>query len=113
MEIVFYASVILSLMFVFFLGALFGWTRHQNFLERTMGKMISHVTEEIRKNSIEITIEKHGTMIYIYDKNTKQFMAQGSSRNEIENILHKKFPGKKFVADQKEIDAGFSDAKSL
>jgi len=40
-------------------------------------------------------------------------MAQGSSRNEVEEILLKKFPGKKFVADQKEIDEGFSDAKSL
>jgi hypothetical protein len=113
MEFVFYSSIILSLMFVFMLGALFGWTRHQNFLDRTMHKMIREVTTEIRKNSIEITIEKHGAMIYIYDKNTKQFMAQGSSRDEVEEILLKKFPGKKFVADQKEIDEGFSDAKSL
>jgi hypothetical protein len=49
-------------------------------------------------------------MTYIYDKETKQFMAQGKTREELKTILHEKFPGKKFAASETEIKDGLRDA---
>lgn len=113
MEVISYIAYALSLLFIFLLGAVFGWSRHEEYVNNRMNNIIKHMHAEIKKDVIEITIENHNGMIYIYNKDTKSFMAQGSTRQEVEKILLDKFPGKKFAADPREIEEGLRDAKSI
>ena len=39
-------------------------------------------------------------MLYVYDKDTKQFMAQGSSKEDVEKVLVERFPGKRFACHE-------------
>jgi dTDP-4-amino-4,6-dideoxygalactose transaminase len=54
--------------------------------------------EEIKKKYLPIKIEKveHGYFVYSIPDNT--FMAQGATRQELEQNLDKRYPGKRFAA---------------
>jgi len=54
--------------------------------------------EEIKKKYLPIKIEKveHGYFVYSIPDNT--FMAQGTTRKELEENLDKRYPGKRFAA---------------
>ena len=95
---------------VFLLGALYGWNVHERFMDRKFNEVLGAVSKTINENVIHINIEKHDGMIYIYDKETKNFMAQGKTRDEVESVLAEKFPGKKFASSTEELKAGFGDA---
>jgi len=69
---------------------------------------MSNLSHSLEQEPIQITIEKHGDMIYVYNKETKQFMAQGKTQGELEKILLEKFPGKRFAASESDLEAGFS-----
>jgi len=65
--------------------------------EETLEVLQEHI-DEIKKKYLPIKIEKveHGFFVYSLPDNT--FMAQGSNRNELEENLDKRYPGKKFAA---------------
>lgn len=52
----------------------------------------------------ELEIERVGNMIYAYDKQTHQFLAQGTSIKEMLDAYHKRYPTRK-VLDLKPQDA--------
>ena len=110
MEYIFVLLLVFAFGFVFFLGIVYGWHVHERYLDRKMNQVMRAIHEDINENVIHINIERHGDMTYIYDKETKQFMAQGKTREELETILHEKFPGKKFAASETEIRDGLRDA---
>jgi hypothetical protein len=104
-----YAVVILiGLIMLFLIGATYGWLLHQRFIVGRIKTLMSNISNSNDKEVIEINIEKHGDMIYVYDRETKQFMAQGKTREELEKILLEKFPGKRFAAPESQLETGFS-----
>ena len=69
---------------------------------------IEEKVQEETKDKIYVTIEKHNDVIYVYDKINSTFMAQGKSKEEVEDVLSKRYPGKKFAASEEELaKAGF------
>ena len=52
---------------------------------------------------IHITIESHSGVLYVYNKNDSSFMAQGSTREELEEALDSRFPGKRFAASKEDL----------
>lgn len=56
----------------------------------------SHPKVETDKVNVEITRE--GDQCYVYDAATGEFLAQGSTKEEIIDILTKKYPTKSFNA---------------
>jgi hypothetical protein len=104
-----YAVVILiGLIMLFLIGTTYGWLLHQRFIVARIKTLMSNISNSTDKEVIEINIEKHGDMIYVYDRETKQFMAQGKTREELEKILLEKFPGKRFAAPESQLETGFS-----
>lgn len=100
---------ILLCMIVFFVGALYGWHLRERHAERYVHHILKDVVQEqIIPNLVHIEIEKSDNMIYIYNKEDKSFMAQGSTRKEVEENLAKRFPGKIFGADDNNLrEVGF------
>lgn len=63
-----------------------------------MLKELDKATTDYRDNFIQISIEQHNGMFYVYSINDKSFMAQGETRSALEESLAKRYPGKKFAA---------------
>lgn len=94
--------------FVFFIyGVSVGWKARERYAFRLTQKLLENLEESVEKEAeskVQVTIEKHGDVIYVYDKKSSQFMAQGNSKAELENVLSQRFPGKKFAASQEELE---------
>lgn len=69
---------------------------YQHNLQRALDFIDSH--------TVVVTIVKDGEYFLVYNKETKEFLAQGKSHQEIVNILRKRFPDKAFTADRENID---------
>lgn len=99
--------------FCFFIyGVAVGWKAREKHALRLAEKLLDGLEEQVEKeeaeSKVQVTIEKHGDVIYVYDKKSSQFMAQGNSKSEIEDVLSQRFPGKKFAASQEDLEkAGF------
>lgn len=107
-DFLYYALIILSCSIIFFIGMLYGWGLHQRMMVRRIRSALSELGQTLEDEIVEVSIEKHDDVIYVYDKHTKQFMAQGKDRKEVEQILAEKFPGKRFAAPQTEIEQGLT-----
>jgi len=97
---------------IWFMGAVYGWYARERHSKRQvdmfMKKMDSVVHEEVSEHFIQINIEKHHDVFYIYDKERNTFMAQGKTKQEVESVLADMFPDKKFLADKQNLkDMGF------
>jgi len=82
------------------MGAVSGWKAREEHAKNVTEKLINHLQEsverQVEESVIHITIEKHNEMFYVYDRETNEFMAQGSSKDEVETNLQKRYPGKRF-----------------
>ena len=106
METVLLAVVLIA---VWLWGAVFGWQARERHAERKLNELLKHVEEEpdTQENHIHITIEKHNDVFYVYGKHDNQFMAQAPTVKELEDVLQKRYPGKKFACPEKNmIDVG-------
>lgn len=88
---------------IWIMGAVYGWYARERHAIRTIDRIMSDIydeTSEVESNTrIHITIEKHNDVFYVYDKEKNEFMAQGSTRKELETNLAKRYPNKHFAAD--------------
>jgi len=88
---------------VWMMGAVSGWNAREKHAKTQVEKHFQNIqefVEEQEEEQIHIIIEKHNDMLYVYDKDTKQFMAQGSSKEAVEKILIERFPGKRFACPE-------------
>jgi hypothetical protein len=90
-----------------FMGMVYGWYARERHARRTIDKFMMHieeaVSEQVDDSIIPISIETHNGMIFVYKKDTSEFMGQGSTRWELEQNLAKRFPDKKFAADKEQL----------
>jgi len=78
-------------------GAVAGWRAREQHAKNVTEKFIEQLNHSNDSDdTVQITIEKHNNVFYVYDRNTNEFMAQGSSKDEVENNLQKRYPGKRF-----------------
>jgi hypothetical protein len=104
-----FAALVLLLCVV--LGFRLGWVAREMHAKRILREMVEMVddSEEENDETIAITIDKHNDQFFVYSLHDSTFMAQGSTRQEVEKHLEQQFPGKKFVAThQNLIDVGFA-----
>jgi L-lysine 2,3-aminomutase len=79
------------------MGAVSGWKAREEHARQVTEKFIDRMQQsEEDDDTIQITIEKHNDVFYVYDRHTNEFMAQGSSKYEVETNLKKRYPGKTF-----------------
>jgi hypothetical protein len=99
MEDIFYIVIVVI---AFVGGVVYGWglrERHaQRKLDNLLDKFEHAVQEEINESLIKITIESHSGMFYVFNKDTDEFMGQARTRKELEEVLAKRYPDKRFMA---------------
>lgn len=88
----------------------FGWNMREAVAKYKMQKLME-LAEEMQEEDqeyIKIVIEKHDDMFFVYEENDKTFLAQASSKEELDKSLRARFPGKLFaVKEENLIEVGF------
>jgi hypothetical protein len=89
---------------VYLAGAVHGWNLRERYAKRLLGMIAKQVEEQIEQetqNLTHIVIEKHNDTFFVYDKETNRFMAQGTTKDEVEEVLKQRFPEKRFACSEK------------
>ena len=60
---------------------------------------IDELTKQLKNKIIQVNVEKHGSVFYLYERDTNRFIAQGSNINEIKKTCEDRFKGTVIVAD--------------
>ena len=94
---------ILYVFLVFAVGFLVGWNEREKWASKKVDALLDMFNKEVEKqveeSRIDIKIEKHNDVYYVFNKHTDDFMAQASTRKELEDALAARFSGKRFFAD--------------
>ena len=90
---------------VWIMGAVYGWYARERHAKRTIERFVKEVMPAVQESDVRIhvTIEKHNGVFYVYDKVKNEFMAQGSTRKELEDNLAKRYPDKYFAATNEDL----------
>jgi len=91
------------IMMIFAAGAAYGFYVHKREVDRRLNNIMYAFQQDLNENVIQISLERHNDTIYVYDRQTKQFMAQGKTGKEVEDELVAKYPNKKFAASTEDI----------
>jgi len=94
---------------IFICGFIVGWNCLKYWVTYRAHKMLSSLEaqEHTKPNRINVEITREGSQCYVYNAKTGEFLAQGSSKDEIIDILTKKYPNMSFNASAdnlKEVD---------
>lgn len=99
--------VLIFLVAVFFWihGAYSGWKAREKHAQRMTEELLKNFKDEEDEEDdlIQITIEEHHGILYVYDKENDTFLAQGKNREELEDNLSSRFPGKRFAATSEDL----------
>jgi hypothetical protein len=87
---------------VWALGVKSGWDARERHASKITKQFLDAMqdAEEDQEELLHIVIENHNDMLFVYDKDTEQFMAQGSTREDVEKVLVERFPGKRFACHE-------------
>lgn len=71
-------------------------------LESVMVDLQKEINDEVKDPEINIKIEAVNGQLYVYRKETSEFLAQGTNYDEILNILKSKFTDVKFAVTKED-----------
>lgn len=60
-------------------------------------------TDKERKDVVVVSIEKHGEIYYLFDRDNDSFIAQGKDEDELKEAVRKRFPNKVFMASEEHL----------
>ncbi len=89
--------------FLILLGALVvgfiaGWNGRERHAMNTIHKILEEAeeAEESAEQPERMRLERHGEVIYAFTVENDTFIAQGTTLEELDSAIQKRFPGKKF-----------------
>lgn len=103
---------------IFIVGVAFGWFAREQHAIRKVQKMFAQAekeaAEKIDENTVTAKLEIHHGHFYMFDAETDEFLGQGETKEELSEILRKKFPEKAFVLQKEQYNKlGVFDGKSV
>lgn len=104
---------ILSLLFGMVISIWFGWHMREVVARHKMQKLMELAQEmeednDLPDNYIRIVIEKHNDTFFVYEEENSTFLAQATSKEDLDESLRARFPGKLFaVKEENLIQVGF------
>ena len=67
-------------------------------------EQIKDLTKKVKDNIIQVNIEKHGEVFYLFEKDTNRFIAQGINFEEVREHCESRFKGKSVVGDEAQMN---------
>ena len=96
--------MVVVIVITFVLGFKRGYEFRQYRESEEERKNISSAIDKLEKDFFEslirVKIEKVDGMLFVYNQDTNEFMAQGKNEDELADILKKRYPGKRFAAPE-------------
>jgi hypothetical protein len=87
----------------FFFYAALGWigakilSIYLTAKNKELEKQISDLQQRIEERVINVKVEKHGDMFYLFDKKNDTFIAQGTNMDELRQHVDARFKNSKVV----------------
>jgi hypothetical protein len=67
-------------------------------------EQVKEMTRQIKEQIIQVEIEKHGNVFYLFEKDTNRFIAQGTNFEEVKQHCESRFKGKTVVGDEEQMN---------
>ena len=96
-------GLVSALFILFAVGFIFGWFAHQRMVTLRINTIMQRLEKGMTDSVINVRIERHDDMIYVYRADNGEFMAQGLNERDLSKQLASRFPGKTFAAPRDEI----------
>lgn len=80
------------------------WEKYLIAKNESLVEQIRDMQSQIKNTVILVDIEKHNDVFYLYDKDTHEFIAQGSNFNEVKKNCETRFKGKSVIADETQME---------
>lgn len=71
---------------------------------KELDDLLKKKIESIKEKIIPSRIEEENGMLYLYNKETNEFLGQGKTFSELEKAVREKFPNKLFNVPQEELN---------
>lgn len=88
----------------FLLGGLYGWNLRERIAMKIVDQALKNAKVDTHAEMIQIVVEKHKDCLFIYNKESNEFMAQGSTMKELNDALESRFPGKRFSCSEEHLE---------
>lgn len=69
-----------------------------------LAEQLEGLTKQLKEQIIHVNIEKHGSVFYLFEKDTDRFIAQGTSIDEVKEHCLARFKDKTVVADELQME---------
>jgi hypothetical protein len=100
-------DLLISFAAVLVFGFVIGWWFREFVAAIRIKQLIESV--DVSNDVVRIRMERVDGMIYIYNMETNEFMAQGETRNVVERNLKKRFPDTVFAATDENLREVFAN----
>ena len=80
------------------------WEKYLTVKNEALVEQIKDMQAQIKNTVIHVNIEKHNDTFYLYEKDTQEFIAQGSNFEEVKRHCETRFKGKAVVADEAQME---------
>lgn len=81
-------------------GFIAGWRARELHAIRKVDEILKQaesMTDESDNKTERMNLERHGSVIYAYTVEDHSFIAQGSTLEELDKAIQSRFPGRKFL----------------
>ena len=96
---------------LFILGIITGWVLWQIAFYLKMKRMLDSITNAPKPELkvVNINLVKMDHAVLAYDRDTQMFLGQGKTKDELVDILRKRFPGTNFMANSQNLRDIYND----
>lgn len=89
---------------IFLVSFAIGWFGREQYAKHIVAQYIKHVAEQTPNiKHTHVRIEKRDGQLFVYDSSSDEFLAQGSTHKEVEELLFNRFPDVYFTASKDNI----------
>ena len=100
-------DLLLSFVAILVFGFMVGWWLREFVAKIKIKQLIESI--DVPNDVVRIRLERMNGMIYIYNMETNEFMAQGKTRNVVERNLKERFPDTVFAATDENLREVFAN----
>lgn len=91
--------LVVSCLVFFILGFSSGWKGREFHAKALLNHIIKEQEakdEKPESNVIHVLVEKHHDIFYAFERKTDKFLGQAATKEELDEVLTKRYPGKRF-----------------